>query len=74
MDTIDIQHVFNDPNNDVLTFNANSSDDELVSVTMLQNSQLIMHEGNVGRLGRSEITITANDTHRTTATDTLLVT
>ena len=70
-DTIDIQHVFNDPNDDELTFNAHSSNDEVVSVTILQNNQLVIREGKVGK---SKITLTANDVQGATATDTLEVT
>ena len=70
-DTMDIQKVFNDPNDDKLFFNATSSDDEVVSATIFQNSQLIIREG---RAGKAKITLTANDAHRTTATDTLEVT
>ena len=71
MDTMDIQNVFNDPNDDKLFFNAKSSDDEVVSATIFQNSQLIIREGHAGK---AKITLTANDAHRTTATDTLEVT
>ena len=71
MDTMDIQKVFNDPNDDKLFFNAKSSDDEVVSATIFQNSQLIIREGHAGK---AKITLTANDAHRTTATDTLEVT
>ena len=70
-DTMDIQKVFNDPNDDKLFFNAKSSDDEVVSATIFQNSQLIIREGHAGK---AKITLTANDAHRTTATDTLEVT
>ena len=70
-DTMDIQHVFNDPNDDVLTFNAHSSDDSVLSITILQNNQLVIREGKVGK---SKITLTANDVQGATATDTLEVT
>ena len=70
-DTMDIQHVFNDPNDDELTFNAHSSDDSVLSITILQNNQLVIREGKVGK---SKITLTANDVHGATATDTLEVT
>ena len=69
-DTMDIQNVFNDPNDDKLSFIAHSSDD-VIAVTIFQNNQLVIREGKVGK---SKITLTANDAHRTTATDTLEVT
>ena len=62
-DTIDIQNVFNAPNNDIFTFNTHSSNDEVVSVTIFQNNQLVIHESNVGK---AKITITANDDQKAT--------
>ena len=62
-DTIDIQNVFNTPNNDIFTFNTYSSNDEVVSVTIFQNNQLVIHESNVGK---AKITITANDAQKAT--------
>ena len=71
MDMIDIQNVFNDPNNDALTFNAHSSDDEIVSVTILQNNQLVISEVGVGI---ATITLTADDGQGATASTTFKVT
>ena len=62
-DMIDIQNVFNTPNNDIFTFNTYSSNDEVVSVTIFQNNQLVIHESNVGK---AKITITANDAQKAT--------